>query len=225
MSLRSSLDERQVGGRYFRWRLGAERSCLVDDVVQVAGLACELFVDARTDDVNSESRVTEAALAAVRDGDVSDLRTEPTLGTCLAFHTGGLPQSHQSDALTRLREVVDRRVGDLLTQLDVFPGGFEHVVSGHFWYPASSSMGWHTNSRVPGWRAYLTHAAAPDRSFFRYLDPDVDRVVTSWDSEWDLRVFQVSAEEPFWHCVWADVDRFSFGYKVTPMRVDEHPML
>ncbi len=57
-------------------------------------------------------------------------------------------------------------------------------------------MGWHTNSRAPGVRIYVTHAEEPGRSFFRYRDPDTDRVVTAPDDRWNVRVFRVGGEKP-----------------------------
>ena len=75
-------------------------------------------------------------------------------------------------------------------------------------------MGWHTNNKAPGWRAYLTHASEPGKSFFRYRDPGSGEIVTSMDKEWDLRIFNVDPNAPFWHAVYSDTDRFSFGYRI-----------
>ena len=84
--------------------------------------------------------------------------------------------------------------------------------SGHFWYPKGSYMGWHTNSRAPGWRIYINFAEEPDKSFFRYRDPETGEIITSWDNQWNLRVFRITARKPIWHCVHSDTNRFSLGY-------------
>jgi hypothetical protein len=52
----------------------------------------------------------------------------------------------------------------------------------------------------------------PGRSFFRYRDPETDRVVTARDDRWNVRVFRVGGEKPFWHAVYSNTHRFSFGY-------------
>jgi hypothetical protein len=75
-------------------------------------------------------------------------------------------------------------------------------------------MGWHTNFKVPGWRLYITHAAEPGKSFFRYRDPENGSIVTSWDREWNFRLFKVCKEKPFWHAVYSETDRYSFGYNI-----------
>ena len=87
-------------------------------------------------------------------------------------------------------------------------------VSGHFLYPSGGYMGWHTNWRVPGWRMYVTYAEKPKKSCFRYLDPNTGEVATSWDSEWDFRLFRVHNRKPFWHAVYSDTNRFSIGYRI-----------
>ena len=60
----------------------------------------------------------------------------------------------------------------------------------------------------------MTWVAEPGVSFFRYRDPADGRVVTSWDTGLDLRLFHVSATDAFWHCVWAGTPRHSFGYRL-----------
>ena len=76
-------------------------------------------------------------------------------------------------------------------------------------------MGWHTNNRAPGVRIYVTHAEEPGRSFFRYRDPDTDQVVTAPDDRWNVRAFRVGSEKPFWHAVYSETHRFSFGYMIS----------
>lgn len=154
-----------------------------------------------------ERRTSAEALAqALVDGDVSDIRVDPALTNCLVFHTAGLPGSVDDARMVDLRHDVDRYVGDLL--------GGPVSVSGHFLYPPGGYMGWHTNSRVPGRRVYLSYVSEPGRSFFRYRDPTSGEVVTSWDSGLDLRLFDIDQARPLWHAVASDTHRLSFGYRV-----------
>lgn len=169
---------------------------------------------------DAERRVSESALARARaDDPSSDLRTDPDLSNCLVFHTGGLPGSVDDPRVVELREDVDELIRDRL-RLIVGDDGLELRTSGHFWYPPGSYMGWHTNVRVPGWRAYVTYAEEPARSFFRYADPQTGEIVTSWDDGWDLRVFRVDPVRPFWHSVYSGTNRYSFGYRM--LDADEH---
>lgn len=163
---------------------------------------------------DAEERVSVDALAAARaGGGRSDLRTDPELSNCLVFHTSGLPGSVDDPGVVELREVADALIRDRLREL-VGVARLELRASGHFWYPPGSYMGWHTNARVPGWRAYVTYAEEPARSFFRFVDPQSGAVHTSWDDGWDLRIFRVEPDRPFWHAVYSGTDRFSFGYHV-----------
>ncbi len=157
----------------------------------------------------------EALQGLLQEGrDVSDIRTEKGLSNCLVFHTRNLPGSVIDDQVLSLRRRVDRAVESWLKSLfeeDEFSIG----VTGHFWYPPGGYMGWHTNHRNPGWRVYVNYAEQPGRSFFRYRDPETDRIVTSVDDVWNLRLFRVSSEVPLWHAVYSDTHRHSFGYRIT----------
>jgi hypothetical protein len=141
----------------------------------------------------------------------SDVGVTPELSDMVALHRGDFgpeasvagPRGAVTDALVR---ALDRR--------GWCPPGTGWAISGHLWYRPGTVLGWHTNTRVPGWRAYLSWAEEPGRSFFRYRDPEDGRVVTSWDTGLDLRLFHVSATEPLWHCVWAGTERHSFGYRL-----------
>jgi hypothetical protein len=161
---------------------------------------------------SSEDALVEAL---GRPDDPSDIRTNTDLTNCLVFHTSGLPGSVVHEGVTRRREEADRLVRRLVERVLTGSGG-DLQVSGHFWYPPGSYMGWHTNRRVPGWRVYFTHADEPGRSYFRYRDPGDASIVTSWDSRWDLRIFRVDPDRPLWHSVYSDTHRYSFGYRVVP---------
>lgn len=158
----------------------------------------------------------EALDALLAEGrDVHGIARDPDISNVLVFNASQRGDSVLDRGLRRLREELDRAVAERARGL--FPE--DRVLcldSGHFWYPPGGYMGWHTNSRAPGWRLYLTRAAAAGRSFFRYRDPATGEIHTSMDSEWDVRMFHVTAREPFWHAVYSETDRFSFGYLVMP---------
>tara|TARA_R100000742_G_C4245646_1_gene64640 strand:+ start:264 stop:812 length:549 start_codon:yes stop_codon:yes gene_type:complete len=90
-------------------------------------------------------------------------------------------------------------------------------ISGHFYYPPTGFMGWHTNYKMPEERLYVTYASEQGESFFRYLEGG--KVITDYDDKGlTVRRFAVSSKRPyFWHCAGSDCDRFSFGYRLKPV--------
>ena len=90
-------------------------------------------------------------------------------------------------------------------------------ISGHFYYPPTGFMGWHTNYKMPEERVYVTYASEKGESFFRYLEEG--KVITDYDDQGlTVRRFAVSNERPyFWHCAGSNCDRFSFGYRLKPL--------
>lgn len=146
----------------------------------------------------------------------SDISVQPALSGVVALHNRRLDDRAEAVVGPR-REAVDRALAEAADERGWCPEGTSWQPSGHLWYRAGTALGWHTNTRVPGWRAYLTWVAEPSRSFFRFRDPEDGSVVTSWDTGLDLRLFHVSATEPFWHCVWAGTDRHSFGYRLVDL--------
>jgi len=155
-------------------------------------------------------RVSAEALQKITD-DVSDLRTEQKLTNCLVFHTDKLPGTVLDDEIIILRKQIDVIIIEKLKES--YPGS-EPICSGHFWYPPQSFMSWHTNSRKLGWRFYLNYAEEPGKSFFRHKDPQTGEIITSWDDIWNYRSFQIQADPLFWHSVYSNTNRFSFGYLV-----------
>ena len=87
-------------------------------------------------------------------------------------------------------------------------------LSGMFLYPKGGGyMGWHTNSDSPCTRVYISNVKEGGKSFFRYrLDGEY---VTSWDrAGWNMRAFEVTKDNPMWHCVYAEEDRLSVGFRI-----------
>jgi len=94
----------------------------------------------------------------------------------------------------------------------LFPSSEFISISGRFHYAPKGYMGWHTNSNMEGWRVYASRAEEDKKSFFRYYKNN--RVHTEWeDKGWNFRAFQVIKGQPYWHCVYTDCDRYSFGFR------------
>lgn len=166
---------------------------------------------------NANYEVSPAALEKILSSgdDISDIRTNTDLSNCLVFHTTNLDGSIIDEEVMAIRQRADVIVADRIEKL--FPKSMRVNVnvSGHFLYPPSGFMGWHTNSRKPAIRFYVTHAEEKNKSFFRYRDPETGDIVTSYDNEWDFRMFNIIKEKPFWHCVYSETFRWSLGYMVT----------
>lgn len=99
----------------------------------------------------------------------------------------------------------------------LFPSSELVSVSGRFHYPAikdniPSYMGWHTNSNMEGMRVYATKVKEGKKSFFRYFTNN--KLYTEWEEEgWNFRAFKVDKNNLYWHCVYSETDRYSFGLR------------
>jgi hypothetical protein len=87
-------------------------------------------------------------------------------------------------------------------------------VSGHFHYPNTGYMSWHTNADVPCQRLYITWAKEAGKSFFRYYQDG--KVITDYDDAGlTFRLFNITDKPPYlWHCVGSETDRLSFGFRI-----------
>jgi hypothetical protein len=151
----------------------------------------------------------------LRDGaDIHGISAQREISNVISFNNPRLEDNVQSDEVAALRADIDRQVIGRIR--NAFPRAKRCRItqSGHFWYPRGGYMGWHTNSRFPGWRFYVTYAEEPGKAFFRYRHPDTREIHTSYDNGWGMRMFYVDPAKPFWHAVYSDTDRFSFGYVV-----------
>lgn len=175
----------------------------------------------KPDPETARRTVSEEALRAhlAANTDVHGIATDREISNVIVFNAGAVPDSLPHERITQLRRDVDAGVRQKLAETFDSRLGFTIIASGHFWYPPGAYMGWHTNSRAPGWRLYLSHAETERRSFLRYRDPDSGEVVTAWDGPWNARLFRIRKEKPLWHAVWSDTNRFSLGYVVQPATV------
>ena len=90
--------------------------------------------------------------------------------------------------------------------------------SGHFIYPPTGYMGWHTNHTNPCTRLYITYATEDNKSFFRYRDRKTKEIITDYDNKGlTIREFFIPKHKPyFWHCVGSMCNRISFGFRINP---------
>jgi len=146
---------------------------------------------------------------------ISDIRMHEHITNCLVFHTTNLEGSLIDKNVIDLRQKADTKMIEKIKELFKSESNLTVQMSGHFWYPPESFMGWHTNLRKPGWRMYVNYAEEEGKSFFRYRDPDSQKIITSWDKQWNFRLFQITPQKPFWHAVYSQTNRYSLGYMIT----------
>lgn len=147
----------------------------------------------------------------------SDSVTDPQITDYILFHTTSTHALFLEDIVS-LRETLDGLIARRLRELFPRRKSLAPIISGQFLYPPGSHLGWHTNARVPGWRLYVVHVEDPGRSFFRYRDTATGEIVTAWDEGWNIRLVNFDDRDPFWHAVYSDTFRFSFGYRLDAER-------
>ncbi|MFY2508361.1 hypothetical protein ACN3E9_08750 [Vibrio pectenicida] len=100
--------------------------------------------------------------------------------------------------------------------------------SGSFIYPPDEGMmSWHTNESLSPTpvRVYFVYSPEDRKSYFRYIGVD-GRVYTSWDRKgWNIRAFHCGSLQVdgyrLWHCVMSNTHRFSFGFRLTGIVMDQ----
>ena len=88
---------------------------------------------------------------------------------------------------------------------------------GNFYYPAGGFREWHSNRLdTPGYRVYFVACEKDNKSGLNYIHPVTDTVKTLYDKNETANIFYVnnSKENAFFHSVFSDTDRFSFGFNV-----------
>ncbi len=166
---------------------------------------------------NPEARreVSSEALEALllSGSDRSDIRTDPTITNYFIFHTEGYETSILNKDIIVQRSKVDHIISRKVKA--IFKGSDLTIQnSGLLFYPPGGYIGWHTNSRVPGWRLYINYVEEPGKSFFRYWDSEAKEIITRWDTGYDFRLFKVDQKKLFWHAVYSDTYRYSIGYRI-----------
>ena len=74
-------------------------------------------------------------------------------------------------------------------------------------------LGWHTNCFHPEDRWYFVYNTDNDSSFLRYIENG--KMITKWEPKgWSLNHFTITdCNNPFWHCIYTNSHRFSFGVR------------
>ena len=169
-----------------------------------------LPIDSALDEVT-----TEKLQAMINAGeDVHGISTNRQISNVICFGEKKIKDAILDDDVAQLRHAVDQSLSERLQTIFNCNHRLSIASSGHFWYPKGSFMGWHTNSGAPGWRIYINYAEQPGESFFRYRHQATGEIITLQDDVWNMRVFRVTSENPLWHCVYSNTNRFSLGYVV-----------
>ena len=146
---------------------------------------------------------------------------DPALGSGAPrrdFHLVNLDEHVDHPGYDRYLEAKHRMIRTLEEFFDA-----EIRFSGSLWYPPSSYRLWHTNETQPGWRMYVIDFDAPpadsgDSSFFRYMDPRTEEIVTLGERPRMVRFFKAEQDPSklFWHCIVNPTPRhrWSFGFVV-----------
>lgn len=146
--------------------------------------------------------------------DIHGIASDRSISNVIPFSAAHLQDAVNDGGVERLRRDVDQRIAGLVKRLFGNSNSLRVTTSGHLWYPPGAYMGWHTNSKVPGWRIYVNYAEQEARSFFRYRDSASGDIITLHDRHWNIRIFRIRAGQPLWHAVYSDTHRFSMGYMV-----------
>ena len=164
-----------------------------------------------------KEKVSEEALNSILSSgdDISGIASIREISNCLVFNIDTVKNSLKRDSIHALRNQLDKVVAVKIKKLFRLGNVLSVTKSGHFLYPPGSFMSWHTNSKAPGWRLYINYVEEAGKSFFRYRNPETGEIVTSMDQKWNFRLFKIDPKKPFWHTVYSDTNRYSFGYRIT----------
>ncbi len=191
------------------------KAAVLDCVASLKSEAGQAIADYRADD-KALSHVSPESLAALlaEDTNVHGLATDRSLSNTICFTAPHIEGAVNTPTVAKQRRVVDRLMGRFVQDLFTTWKDLAVTPSGLLWYPPGCAMGWHTNSNSAGWRVYMNYCEEEGKSFFRYRDPDNGEIVTLEDRQWNFRIFRVTREDPLWHCIYSDTNRFSIGYKI-----------
>ncbi len=177
----------------------------------------EMLKDRFKPDAQALEKVSLKALEEILGSgkNIHGILQNPEISNCIVVNGSAVRDSFFSKELEQLRGKVDEIVSDRLKKLFCESRRILISNSGHFLYPPGGFMSWHTNSQAPGWRFYINYCEEPGKSFFRYRNPETGEMVTSYDKEWNFRLFKIDPVKPFWHAVYSETNRYSFGFRMT----------
>lgn len=149
---------------------------------------------------------------------INGILTNRDISNCVVINGSAFPESYSSEKIEQLRKEVDEVMSDRIKKTFYESQSLRISNSGHFLYPSGGFMGWHTNREAPGWRLYINYCEEPGKSFFRYRNPETGQIHTLWDDVWNFRLFKIDPNQLFWHTVYSETKRYSFGYRITANR-------
>lgn len=119
-----------------------------------------------------------------------------------------IPVSHDSYYI----DFGSRNTGKFMHIMKELYPNYNIIDSGHYYYPKTGYMGWHTNSNKPCKRVYIVYSDG--QSFFRYKQGN--DIITDYDNIGiTVREFDIpELPEQLWHCVGSYANRFSFGFRL-----------
>ncbi len=217
LALPAGYDENSLVHDVSGTHLDAELKAVVSELVDKMRQGQPEFLARHfTAEDQASDAVDEKALAPLLSGDawISDIVEDRQISNCIAYNFDNVKDAVIDKNLASLRRRLDDIVLSRMRALFPLSPNLTVENTGHFWYPRGGYMSWHTNLRTPGWRCYISFADEPGRSFFRFRDPRDERVITSWDQTWNLRLFHITPALPLWHAVYSETDRISLGYKI-----------
>ncbi|MCE7992731.1 MAG: hypothetical protein HEP71_12160 [Roseivirga sp.] len=109
------------------------------------------------------------------------------------------------------------RLNELKTLLnDYFD--FQCLQAGDFLYPPGGFRLWHTNKfDLESWFIFFVDVDKPKGSFFKFIDPDTNELITHWDEPGTVNIFRISSNNSdlLWHCIGSeDCHRWSQGFSI-----------
>lgn len=93
---------------------------------------------------------------------------------------------------------------------------FECVDAGDFLYPPYGFRLWHTNKfDLESWFIFFVDINKPRGSFFKFIDPETNELITHWDEPGTANIFRINTTDLFWHCIGTeDCHRWSQGFTI-----------
>jgi hypothetical protein len=93
---------------------------------------------------------------------------------------------------------------------------FNCIDAGDFYYPPNGFRSWHTNKYdLESWFAFFVDVDQPKKSFFKFIDPETNELITHWDEPKTINIFKIKKLDLFWHCIGTtEGNRWSQGFTI-----------
>lgn len=95
---------------------------------------------------------------------------------------------------------------------------FNCLLAGDFLYPPQGFRLWHTNKfDMESWFIFFVDVTQPKGSFFKFIDPETEELITHWDEPGTVNIFKISSnnDDLLWHCIGTnDCNRWSQGFSI-----------